>query len=251
MSDPSSAANRGSSGRTAYGSVLRERGTRRIVVGFLVLAAAWWAYSTWDNARLMSVKWPELQPDPAGLTVVGLQNKDRPGFRHRYIVQEAGRAWRFRLRDDDDADPNPYADIGSPTSKTRDRDEPERPVAEAVRSRAGTRGGRIVTVEEIVANCPTVLTTRHFSGASLSVGYEPLIQKEYYKVDIGLTREGRSRYYQFATQHMGERLVFVIGNQAITCPVITQATNVGSFTISPVWTKADAEKLVEVVTRKR
>src|SRR5579872_7482887 len=86
-------------GQTAYGRVIRERGTVKIVIIAILLAIAWFAYDAIHTHLMYQVKWPTLQPVANGLTVVGLRDKDRPGWRHIYEARESNHSWQIRLRD--------------------------------------------------------------------------------------------------------------------------------------------------------
>lgn len=219
--------------------LLRERGTVRLVVAALVLAAVWYAYASIKVYRMQQVKWPPLKPDPQGLTVLGLQDKDRPGRPRKYVAIESNHAWQIRRPDDageDDADEEEAEERAS-----------YQPTA-AVASRAAA--GEIVPIEEILRTCPTVLRSEHFAGASLSEDYEPFRDKHYYKVHVRLTDEGRSRYWQYSRVHDGERLVFLLGTEILTCPRIVHM-DTASLTIEPIWVKEDAERLVQALSGKK
>jgi hypothetical protein len=72
---------------SAYGRIIREKGTQRLVIVAVVLAIAWYAYIEFRTNRMNQVKWPVLQSSTTGLVVLGLQDKDRPGWRHRFRSQ--------------------------------------------------------------------------------------------------------------------------------------------------------------------
>src|SRR5437588_1013373 len=88
--------------RNAYGRVIRERGTVKIVVGAIVIALVWYAYSTVHTHLLNQVKWPPLQADPGGLTVLGLRDVNKPGWQRRYVAIQSNYAWQIHRPDDDE-----------------------------------------------------------------------------------------------------------------------------------------------------
>src|SRR5690242_2569896 len=85
---------------TAYGRVIRERGTVKLVVGAVVLAVVWYMASAVQTRVLLNRTYPALSVDPNGLTVIGIQDKDRPGFQHKYEARESNHAWQIRYRED-------------------------------------------------------------------------------------------------------------------------------------------------------
>jgi hypothetical protein len=219
----------------AYGKIFRERGTTRIVIGALILGLVWYVYSEVRTQMLMSRKWPALQTESQGLTVLGLPRK--------YVAIEASHAWQIRLRDD----------VSGEGSDSSDEDEPEaqdRGGGPAAASRV--THGRIVPVEEIMKSCPVVLTGRHFSGAWVEEksDFSLMIERKYWTVHLDLTDEGRSRYYQYSRNHNKERLVFVLNDQILTCPDV-QPMYVSSFGIEPIWVLADATKLADFVKKQK
>ncbi|HSV73840.1 MAG TPA: hypothetical protein VLH79_08785 [Chthonomonadales bacterium] len=215
---------------------LRERGTRTIVILTVVVVIAWVAYAQVNAARLASVQWPPLKPDPTGLTVLGLLDRERPGWEPRYRAYNLNRAWQIRYRDE----------VAEPVDAPEEEDEfADRPQP-AGASRVSR--GAIVPLSELLAVCPVVLTGAHFTGARLEEGYEPLFGESFWKVHMDLTDEGRSRYWQFSRRHHGERLVFLLGDEIIVCPMINHM-NVRTITIEQFWIKADAERLAAAVNR--
>src|SRR5262245_37337760 len=89
-------------GRTAYGRVFRERGTLRLVMTAVALGVVWYVYSYIQTERMKQVHWPPLQPVPNGLTVLGLRDKDRPGWHHKYVAIESNHAWQIHRPDEDE-----------------------------------------------------------------------------------------------------------------------------------------------------
>ena len=66
-------------------SVTREAGTRRLVIGFVLLVALWFVGSRIWDVYLLRQKWPPLTAEPAGLTVVS--TLDLRGSYDRNIFQ--------------------------------------------------------------------------------------------------------------------------------------------------------------------
>jgi hypothetical protein len=238
---------------TAYGRLFRERGTTKIVLGALALALLWYGWDTIRTNQMLATKWPELKPDLKGLTVVGLRDKPKPGWNPRYVAVESNKSWQIRVRDDAEDDQEEAADPDRSTEAANAAKEaPEaadRGTAPGVGR--GTARGRIVPVEEVLAKCPTFLLGSSFSGASMRESIEPLFARSYWSVDLQLTDEGRSRYWQFSRDHEDERSVFIVGGrEIITCPRMKNM-NVSTLTIEPIWVEADAKRLVDLANGRK
>jgi len=218
--------------------LIREKGTVRLVLGAILLSVAWYAYNSYRVYRMQQVRWPALTAVTDGLTVVGLQDKDRPGKPRKYVAIEANHAWQIRRPDDAGED---ESEMEEPEEKAS-----YQPTA-AVSSR--TASGQVVSVEEVLATCPVVLTAAHFSSASMEQEYEPFRDTHYYKVHVTLTPEGRSRYWQFSRDHDEERLAFIMKGDILTCPKMSHMDTT-SLTIEPIWVKEDADTLVRVLGGK-
>jgi len=203
-----------------------------------VLFALWYAYATVKVYRMQQVKWPPLQPDPKGVTVLGLQDKDRPGKPRKYVAIEANHAWQIRRPEDTSEE---ESDSEDPEEKSS-----YQPTA-AVASRAAS--GEVVPLEEILRTCPVVLRREHFRGATMEKAYEPFRDTNYYRVHVTLTDEGRSRYWQFSRNHDGERLVFIVNGEILTCPKMSHM-DTATLTIEPIWIEEDAQKLVRALGGK-
>lgn len=249
-------------GKTAYGRVFRERGTLKIVLWVLALAALWYAYDSYRTARLIAQKWPPLTVDRTGLTVLGLRDKDRPGWRHKYEAREANHEWQIRRPDEAEGDDSESTDAVAPQSSgagapghkkmpgVSDPNAPEasdRPTPGAIARRASA--GAVVPLEEVLQNCPVVMLGRHFTDASVEKQYEPFLGTDYYIVHLGLTPEGRSRYWQFSRDHDKERLAFVLQGELFTCAEMNHM-DVSNISISPIWVKADAERLARFINEQ-
>lgn len=223
---------------SAYGRIIREKGTLRLVVIAILLAVAWYIYDSVHTSMMNQVKWPTLQPSSAGLVVIGLRDKDRPGWQHRYEARESNRSWQIRYNEDYAGQSHAADEDDSPESKDRGSNNPG----------ATHKGnaGAVVTNEELLKECPVVLNGSHFTGASVEEKFDNFLEKNYYAVHLDLNDEARSRYWQFSNAHEGERLAFILNNEVLTCPRMDNMY-VSSLTIEPVWIKADAQKLVDFI----
>jgi hypothetical protein len=223
---------------SVYGRVIREKGTRRLVFFAVVLAIAWYSYDQFRTNQINQVKWPALQPSATGLVVLGLQDKDRPGYIHRFEARESSHSWQVRYAEEDEGDQSSEGEADAPGSDDRGSNNPG--------ATHSVNAGAVVPMEVLYKKCPVVLTGKHFTGASIEEKFEEFRNVPYFKVHLDLSEEGRSRYFQFSNVHDKERLVFVLNDEVITCPRI-ESMYVSSFTIDPIWVKEDAQKLVDFI----
>lgn len=231
---------------TAYGRFIRERGTMKIVLLAVVLAVAWYAYSAIHVHLLLQKKLPPLQPDPHGLTVVGLRDKDRPGWQHVYEARESNHAWQIRYREDSAGGDEDSSGSGNSGSASAQEDRGYDPgAAHHVNS------GAVVPIETVLKTCPVVLLGRDFSGADITQDFDAFYNKPFYRLVLHLTDDGQARYWQWAHAHEKERIAFILGDQAIACPRITQDADVGSVTIDPIWIKSDAQTLADAINKRK
>ncbi len=227
-------------GRAAQHKLIRERATVRIVMGAIAIAVVWWVYGIIQTTRMQSVKWPTLTPVTGGLTVVGLQDIARPGWQPKYLAIQRGYAWIIRRPED-----NAGGEPGSAERETPDSPEDQERGSSPVTSK-GIAKGEVVEVEEVLEECPTVLTEKHFTGARVEERKEPLFNRSYYIVHVSLAAEARSRYWQFSRDRDDERLVFILKDEIITCPQMKHM-DVGTLEIQPIWVKSDATRLADYI----
>jgi len=225
--------------RTAYGRYIHERGTRNLILAACCLAVVWYAYSIVHTNLMMKVKWPVLATEPAGLTVVGLRDRDEPGWHHIYEARESNHSWQIRQAED----------APETADDESDSDGREKGSIDPGQYHHGN-SGRVIPVETVLKTCPVVMVGSSFSGAHITEGYDEFYAKPYYKLEVDLTDEGRSRYWQFSHVHEKERIAFILGNQVIACPRMSNV-DVSSLTIDPVWIKSDAELLCDFINKQK
>lgn len=225
--------------RNAYGRYIRERGTLKVIVAFVALVAVWYVYSAFRVNQLKAVHWPALQPDLQGLTVLGLQDKDRPGWRHKYEARESNHSWQIRYREDESGETSGESD----GSETQDRGTDPGAVH-------GTHQGAVVPMEELLKNCPVVMLGRDFAGANVEEKSDPFLDRHYWVIHVDLTDEGQSRFWQFSRDHDQERLAFILKGEVLTCPRMSHMYT-STLTIDPVWIKADADRLADYINGQK
>jgi len=104
-------------------------------------------------------------------------------------------------------------------------------------------------MDELFKVCPTVMTGSCFASASIEEDVRPVFEDKYWRVTVDLTPEGQSRYYQYSTKYENEKLAFILGDEVLACPEM-RAMNTSSLTLEPIWIKADAKRLADLINKK-
>ncbi len=112
------------------------------------------------------------------------------------------------------------------------------------------KDGLILPGITVARSCPVVLTAQHFTDASIEEQPESLLQNATYKIHLGLTSEGRSRFYQWSRDHAGENMVFVLNGDILLAGRVSQTLNVSDWTIGPVFDGEYAKRLADFVNKK-
>jgi hypothetical protein len=225
---------------SAYGKVIRERGTLRLLIAAAVAAVLFYGYTVVRTYQLNQKQWPPLQHEANGLTVLGIQTKDRLGKKAPYVARSSNKSWQIRYRDADEKEAN--EEERSEESKDRGSNSPG--------AGRGTEQGGVVPMDELYKACPTVLSGAQFAHASIDEDIRPVFNDKYWKVIIDLTPEGQSRYYQYSSKREKERLAFILGDEVLACPEMA-AMNTSTLTLDPIWIKADAERIANFINNQK
>ncbi len=300
----------------------RERGTLKLLIGFVAFLALWFAYGKVRDQQLLSRHWPALSPDPSGLTVVGtLDGRESIGRNMFHIIEanltsrpeltdfgwnsiftgtdgplfsdQAGAAIKQAIKMDSrtgyrmlepylrvgvarlSGDPNANAQVsretpitvgeGSAAHQTTlgalldkygagggGRDVPESDSSEGGSgSEREVEHGMAIPAETLIRVCPVVVTGAQFTDAWLEEHDEPLLGSKTYTVHLGLTDEGRSRFFQWSHNHLNEHLVFVLNNTVITAGRIKMILDRNDWEIGPLRDRQAAESLVNYINDRR
>ncbi len=111
--------------------------------------------------------------------------------------------------------------------------------------------GLILPGITVARSCPVVLNSQHFTDASLDEHPETMLQNATYTIHLGLTAEGRSRFYQWSRDHQGENVVFILNGDILMAGRVSQTLNVSDWTVGPVFDGESAKRLVAFVNRKK
>lgn len=77
----------------------RELGTRKLLFGFIAVLLVGWGYGKVRDHQLLAKHWDRLQPDAAGLNVIGTLNERDSVGRNLFHVVEASKTTRVLLTD--------------------------------------------------------------------------------------------------------------------------------------------------------
>lgn len=315
------------SGFNRRSGLIRESGTRRLVVGGVLLVLAWLIYSKVTDAYLLKTQWQPLTADVSGLSIVGTLDSRMDYERNLFRIVQANKATRVELTEfgknsiftDKDGEMSsssiyetiayartvdsdtgfamlePYLKFGvskllkqsggMPTEKTpvvvspeikakfkeqsdelgvwinkfREDAIEERRSNSGDETEAGGGTGATQSVEHglvlpgvnVARSCPVVLTSQHFTDASIETHPKNLLQDETYTLHLGLTNEGRSRFYQWSRDHVNENLVFVLNGEVLMSGRVSQTLNVSDWTIGPVFNSDSAKKLADFINAQK
>ncbi len=95
-----------------------------------------------------------------------------------------------------------------------------------------------------------MLTDEQCTGAWIEELPGNLLTPTTYTVHLDLTPEGRSRFFQWSHEHVNENVVFVLNDQVVAAPRVTQTLNVSDFNISNLQDKKAAQSVVDYITRQ-
>ena len=77
----------------------RELGTRKLLIGFVLLIAVWFAYGKVKDHFLLQTVWPQLEPKTSGLSVVGTLDMRSDYDRNMFRIVQANKMARVELTD--------------------------------------------------------------------------------------------------------------------------------------------------------
>lgn len=216
--------------------------------------------SIFDNAE------GEMFGDRVGLSIrEAIAQDNKTGYR---MLEPFLRVGVKRLQ----GDPNPTAGISKEMPITVGDGPEAKPVAfgallqkyaegperkEAGDADAGGSGGArevehgiAIPAENLIQACPVVLTGKQFTDAWVEDKEEPLMGRTTYTVHMGLTDEGRSRFYQWSRNHLNEHVVFVLKGQVVTAGRMTMVLYNSTWDIGPLRDKKAAYELADYLNSK-
>ena len=110
--------------------------------------------------------------------------------------------------------------------------------------------GMTIPAETLARVCPVVLTGPQFNSATLEEHPANLIGGRTWTLHLGLTPEGRSRFYQWSHDHVNENLVFVLNREVMAAGRVPETLDVSEWDLGPLHDEATIRKL-EAYVRKQ
>ncbi len=111
--------------------------------------------------------------------------------------------------------------------------------------------GLMIPPDTAASVCPVVLTGREFNEVSVEEHAATLAGGKTWTLHLGLTPEGRSRYYQWSHDHVNENLVFVLNHELLAAGRVTETLDVNEVQIGPLHDEDAVKKLVAYVSHHR
>jgi hypothetical protein len=301
----------------------REGGTRRLVLAFVGLLAAWFCFDKIQDHFLLARHWKPLSADLTGLSVVGTLDARGSYERNMFRVVQANKEFKVELTDFgwrtifdpkngslfsggtasaikracDLDDLTGYAMLEpfliSGVARLQGISDWRRKVVETIpitvqgtlpgtSVNKGTLGqliakysdagaldrqgvdttegggsgtthdvehGMTLPAETVARVCPVVLTGALFNSVDLEEHPANLIGGKTWTLHLGLTSEGRSRFYQWSHDHVNENLVFVLNREVMAAGRVPETLDVSEWGVGPLHDEETVHRL-EAYVRK-
>lgn len=109
--------------------------------------------------------------------------------------------------------------------------------------------GMAVPGDVLAHSCPIVLTGAQFNSAYLEEHPATLVGGKTWTLHLGLTSEGRSRFYQWSHDHANENLIFILNHEVLAAGRIAGTLDVNEWGIGPLHDEQSAKQLEAYVNR--
>lgn len=107
--------------------------------------------------------------------------------------------------------------------------------------------GMTIPADTLAKVCPIALTGLQFNSASLEEQPASLVGGRTWTLHLGLTPEGRSRFYQWSHDHVNENLVFVLNHEVLAAGRVPETLDVSDWALGPLHDEEAARKLEKYV----
>jgi hypothetical protein len=130
----------------------------------------------------------------------------------------------------------------------------EKPDAEVSEGGSGTsqevEHGMTLPAETLARVCPVALTGANFTTVNVQENPANLIGGRTWTVHLGLTPEGRSRFYQWSHDHVNENLVFVLNHEVVAAGRVTETLDVNDWGLGPLHDEEAIHKIEAYIRSK-
>ncbi|MCW3094917.1 MAG: hypothetical protein JWL77_535 [Chthonomonadaceae bacterium] len=110
--------------------------------------------------------------------------------------------------------------------------------------------GMTIPGDTLAKVCPVVLTGAEFNGAYVEESPASLVGGRTWTLHLGLTPEGRSRFYQWSHDHINENLVFILNHEVLAAGRVSETLDVNEWGVGPLHDEGAIRKL-EAYVRSR
>jgi len=138
-------------------------------------------------------------------------------------------------------------------SKGGDREKPGGDSAESGGGSGTTHEvehGLTVPADTLAKVCPIALTGAEFNGVRVEESPATLVGGKTWILHLGLTSEGRSRFYQWSHDHLNENLVFILNHEVLAAGRVTDTLDVNEWGVGPLHDEEAVRKLEAYVRSK-
>jgi hypothetical protein len=111
--------------------------------------------------------------------------------------------------------------------------------------------GIALPADTVADVCPVVLTGPLFNDAWLEEQPSNIFTGKAYTVHLGLTGEGRSRFFQWSHEHANEQMAFVLGHQVVMAGIVPQTLDVSTLDVRNVPDEMAAREVVEWINKHK
>ncbi len=110
--------------------------------------------------------------------------------------------------------------------------------------------GMAVSADTLARVCPVVLTGAEFNSVYAEESPRSLVGGRTWTLHLGLTPEGRSRFYQWSHDHINENLVFILNHEVMAAGRVPDTLDVNEWGLGPLHDEETVRKLEAYIKHK-
>lgn len=111
--------------------------------------------------------------------------------------------------------------------------------------------GLVIPAETLGRTCPVVLVTRCFTGSNIIEHPADAFGAKSFTLELTLTPEGRSRFYQWSREHVNENLVFIANKKILAAARIKDIMDVSYWEITNLKDEQEVHELADAISRQK
>ena len=110
--------------------------------------------------------------------------------------------------------------------------------------------GMTIPADTLAKVCPIALTGAEFNSVRVDESPISLVGGRTWILHLGLTSEGRSRFYQWSHDHINENLIFILNHEVMAAGRVTDTLDVNEWGVGPLHDETTVRKLEAYVRSK-